>query len=61
MLETGLRQGGGLLAQKKKKTLRAHSENEHALYLQREGGPTEWMNFGKYNASESSELKEIRR
>ena len=59
MLETGLRQG--VTGSKKKKTLRAHSENEHALYLQREGGPTEWMNFGKYNASESSELKEIRR
>ena len=26
--------------------------------LQREDGPTEWMNCGKYNASASSELKE---
>ena len=50
---------GGLLVGKK--TLRAPSENEHALYLQREGGPTEWMNCGKYKASASRELKEIRR
>ena len=51
---------GGLLAGKKK-SLRAPSENEQALYLQRKGGPTEWMNCGKYNSSASSELKEIRR
>ena len=50
---------GGLLAGKKT-SLRTPSENEHALYLQREGGPTEWMNCGKYNASASSELKETR-
>ena len=61
-LETGLRQGSDRgVTDWKNKSLGAPSENEHALYLQREGGPTEWMNFGKYNASASSELKEIRR
>ena len=39
-----------------RKSLRAPSENEQALYLQRKSGPTEWMNCGKYNSSASSEL-----
>ena len=56
-LETGLRQRGYWLG---KKSLRAPSENEQALYLQRKGGRTEWMNCGKYNSSASSEFKEIR-
>ena len=50
---------GGLLAGKK--SLGAPSENEQALYLQREGGPTEWMNCGKYISSASSELTKIKR